>query len=413
LDKRNDEALQVLQQAVKSAPNNAAGHFQLGAAYMAKGNPGQAEAEWRETVRLRPNLIEGWVALGTRALQTADWRELESIGHRLRTTAPKRPEGYLFHATALMNQGDSEGAEADLNSLVQVDPKNPLGYAKLGQLKAAEKRWVDSQKFYQEALDRSPDFLDAIQGVVGVDSARGKSSDALQFIQTQINQSPSNAALYLLQGEVYLDNAKLPEAEQAFTKCIELDRQNLPAFILLAQVETALGKSADAAANYQNAIALSPNNVRLYTALGGTYEAQGSWQQAQSAYQQALAIRPDEPMSANNLAYLMLEHGGSVSVALTLAQTARRGLPNLPNSADTLGWAYYHTGAYSAAVPLFEDAIKNAPKNATYRYHLGLTYQKLSDDVRAKAQFEKVIDMSPNSPVADEARHAMNGDSGG
>jgi hypothetical protein len=62
-------------------------------------------------------------------------------------------------------------------------------------------------------------------------------------------------------------------------------------------------------------------------------------------------MQPQDALAANNLAYIMIEHKESVNVALTLAQTARRGLPNLPNSADTLGWAYYHSGAYLVAGP--------------------------------------------------------------
>ena len=411
--KKTDAALQILQQAVRGEPNNAAGHYQLGMAYLEKGDPGQAQAEWRETVRLRPSLLEAWIALGYQDIRTKDWRDLESIGHRLRSIAPNRPEGYLFHATARMNQDDSDGAEADLDELVKIDPKSALGYAKLGQLRAAEKRWSDSQKYYQEALSHSPDYFDAIQGVVNLDSLQGKSASALQFIQDQIKQNPDNAALFLLQGEVLLNDGQLVGAEQAFSRCLALDKNNLPAHILLGQVESALKKPGEAAMNYQSAIEIAPNNVRLFAALGGAYEAQGEWKKAQATYQQALAIRSDDAMSANNLAYLMLEHGESVSVALTLAQTARRGLPDLPNSADTLGWAYYHTGAYSAAIPLFEEAVKKVPNSATYRYHLALTYQKMNDSARANVEFQKVINLSPSSSLADDARRAMTGNSGG
>jgi Tfp pilus assembly protein PilF len=83
-------------------------------------------------------------------------------------------------------------------------------------------------------------------------------------------------------------------------------------------------------------------------------------------------------------------------------------LPNLPNSADTLGWAYYKTGAYAAAAPLFETAVKAVPDNQTYRYHLGLAYGKLKNIARAKAELEKAISVDPKSPVADQARQAIN-----
>src|SRR5207248_3149607 len=159
--------------------------------------------------------------------------------------------------------------------------------------------------------------------------------------------------------------------------------------VLLAEIESSLGKFDRSIANYQRAIGVAPNEVRLYVALGRLHETQGDWQQAQTLYEKALAIQPEDALAANNLAYIMIEHKESVNVALTLAQTARRGLPNLPNSADTLGWAYDHNGAYSVAVPFFDDAVQKAPGNLTYRYHLGLTYQRLNDLGRARTEFEK------------------------
>src|SRR2546430_2745033 len=77
------------------------------------------------------------------------------------------------------------------------------------------------------------------------------------------------------------------------------------------------------------------------------------------------------------------------------------------NSADTLGWAYYHNEAYSVAAPFFEDATKKDPGNSTYHYHLGLTYQKLNDLARARTEFEKTISLDPKSPLANEARRAL------
>ncbi len=141
--------------------------------------------------------------------------------------------------------------------------------------------------------------------------------------------------------------------------------------------------------------------------MGATYEVQGNWQEAQTAYQRALALEPEQALAANNLAYLMLEHGGNVNLALTLAQTARRGLPDVPNTADTLGWAYFQNGAYSVAVGLLENAVRAAPSNATYRYHLGVTYQKLNDLGRARTEFEKSIPLDPNAPSAERAYQAL------
>jgi tetratricopeptide (TPR) repeat protein len=404
---KSDDALQALQQAVKGNPANAFGHYQLGMAYLAKGNTNQAEGEWRAAVQIRSDLTDAWIALGKIAGDRKDWAGLERIGVQLMKISPGSPGGYLFHATARMNQSDAAGAEADLKQLIQVAPQNPLGYAKLGQLRAFTKRWNEAEALYREALNRLPNFLDAIQGIVELDFQRGKSADAVQFIQEKINSNPNDPALYLLQGQALVRLKQPADAKQSFSQCIELDKQNLSGVIMLAQVEQNLGDVAEAIAHYRKAISLAPNNAGLYTALGTLYESQGDWQEAQMHYQRALAIQPEEPLAANNLAYLLLEHDGNVTVALTLAEIARRGFPNIPNSADTLGWAYYQNSAYPLAAPLLEEAVKGAPSNATYRYHLGLAYQKLSDVKRARAEFEKLIRMAPNTPTAEKASRAL------
>ena len=411
--KKLDQAIQSLQGALKNAPENAMGHYQLGLAFEGKGNLNQAESEWREAVRLRPTFSEAWRALGASAMRRGDWRALEPISDLLKKIAPRFADGYLFHATARLNQGDVSGAEADLNQLLRIAPQSAIGYVKLGQLRLAQKRLNEAAAFFREGLSREPNSVDAIQGLVSLDLRRNKPADALRFIQAQIERNPAEAGLYLLQGEALLQNKQVDEAEKVLARAVEIDKENVNALIFLAQVEIMRGGADQAISNYKRAIAIAPNNVTLYTALGGAYETRGNWKEAQTAYQRALALQPEEALAANNLAYLLLERGGNVTVALTLAQTARRRLPNVPNSADTLGWAYFQNGAYSLAVSLLEEAVKGAPSNATYRYHLGMTYQRLNETKRARSEFEKSIHLDPNASSAEKASRALSELSGG
>jgi Flp pilus assembly protein TadD len=246
-----------------------------------------------------------------------------------------------------------------------------------------------------------------------VDFRRNKPDEALQLLKTTIDQNPNNAQVYILQAQALVQNKQNGEAEGSLQHALQIDKQNVNAIILLGQLQATRGARDEAISSYKRAIEIAPNNAPLQVALGGLYENAGDWQTAQNLYQKALSIQPDNPQAANNLAYLLLEHNGSVNLALTLAQAARRGMPNSPNTADTLGWAYYHNGAYSVAQSLLEEAVKKASDNPAYRYHLGVTYQKLNDNARARAQFEKVISLKPGSAIADESRRALEQTSGG
>ena len=408
-----DDSIQTLQQALHASSDNAFAHYQLGLALRRKGKPQEAETELREAVHLSPSLYEAWRALGEIAVQREDWTGLHNIAVELKRIAPRAAEGYLFDATSRMNQNDAASAEADLNQLVAIAPDQALGYVKLGQLRVIQKRLNEAESLYRQGLSHEPGSVEAIQGLVDVDFRRNKADDALQLLKTTIGQSPNNAQLYVLQAQALLQNKRPAEAEKSLERALQIDKQNVNALVLLAQLQTGRGARDEAISTYQRAIEIAPNSAVLQVALGGLYESAGNWQKAQNIYQKALSMQPDNPQAANNLAYILLEHNGSVNLALTLAQAARRGLPNSPNTADTLGWAYYHNGAYSVAQPLLEEAVKKVSDNPAYHYHLGVTYQKLNDNARARAQFEKVISLKPGSPIADESRRALEQTSGG
>jgi len=121
-----------------------------------------------------------------------------------------------------------------------------------------------------------------------------------------------------------------------------------------------------------------------------------------------LAIQPDQPIAANDLAFLMLQSGQDLDVALSLAQTARRAMPHSPNTADTLAWAYYHKGIYGSARDLLQDAEKESPNDASIQYHLGMTLSKLGDKANAITHLKKAVSLAPNSQTAGEANKALN-----
>ena len=54
----------------------------------------------------------------------------------------------------------------------------------------------------------------------------------------------------------------------------------------------------------------------------------------------------------------MVQSGANPDLALSLAQTARRALPDSPGVADTLGMVYYQKGAYANAIDFFQEALK-------------------------------------------------------
>jgi tetratricopeptide (TPR) repeat protein len=320
---------------------------------------------------------------------------------------PRAPDGYIFHAQALLMKKDEAGAEADVKRAIAVAPDNSVGYARMGDLRATQKKYDEAEKLYSEALQRNPSAMDALNGLVNIALEQKQPAKALQIVQHQISLVPNRSNFYVLLGQVELRNQDSAKAEEAFQKAVDLDKNNSNAFLFLSSVQVSRGSVDQAIASYRTALQSNPRDVRIYVALGSLLETRNQWQEAEDLYQKALQIQPDYALAANNLSYLMLEHGGNVNVAVTLAQTARKGMPDSPNSADTLGWAYYQQGVYNASIDLFQEAIKANPDNPTYHYHLGMAYQKSNNFAMAKKQLEYTLQISPNYSQAGEIKKIL------
>ena len=401
------DAVNQLASAAKDAPDSAMARYQLGIAYAGLSNLGQAETEWRAAVRLQPGKVEPQRALAVLATQNKNMALLADASQALIKIEPNAPEGYLFHARYLFAAGDSAGAESDIKKAIAAAPADTAAYLLLADLRMKQKRPEDAEKLYAQALAANPSDPVSLTGLVDIDLEHKDAPKALRTVESQIAKVPDNSAFYLLLGQVELRSQDPAKAEAALQKAVDLNKKNVPAFLLLGNLEVSRGAPQKAIDIYKQAIAANPQDVRLYVSLGGVLEGQNNWKEAEDNYQKALQIQPDYAVAANNMAYLMLNHGGNPNVALTLAQTARKGLPDVSNSADTLGWAYYNQGVYSAAIDALQQAIKEDPKNPSFHYHLGMAYVQQKNFSLAKKEFESALEINPNFAQAGDAKKML------
>jgi len=366
-----DEAINALQSALKGDPDNAVAHYQLGLAFDQQGNASRAESEWRDAIRLKPELIEAQRALAAVSVRKQDWSGLSQIATTIIKAQPNAPDGYAMRSIASVNQKQFATAEQDVSKAIQVAPQNPIGYVQMGNLRLLQKQYDASAKAYQKALDVDPANSDALGGLMNTYLLQKQTDKAIAAANAQIAKVPNSSAFYDLLGTALSNNKKdYAAAETALRKAAELDKKNSDALLKLGQVLNAQGSSDKAIASFQQSVKDNPNEVSFYILLGELYEGQKKWENARGMYQKALQLQPDNAVASNNLAYVMLQTGGNIDVAISLAQTARRLMPDSPNAADTLGWAYYQKGLYASAIDLFKEALRKVPNDPTFQEHL-------------------------------------------
>jgi Flp pilus assembly protein TadD len=74
-----------------------------------------------------------------------------------------------------------------------------------------------------------------------------------------------------------------------------------------------------------------------------------------------------------------------------------------------VGAAAFNNGDVEAAKSAWEQAVKVNPKNQEAHYDLGFAYlaQKVPDNDKAKAQWQTVVDLDPNSDWAKDAKSML------
>jgi tetratricopeptide (TPR) repeat protein len=406
-------AVESLQDALRNDPNNAVAHYQLGIAFDQQHDDKRAESEWHEAVRLKPDMPDAQEALARVQLRRGDTEGLLQTAQQLISAKPPAADGFLLRAVVEVSRQKFTDAESDLRKAMELAPASPAPYIQMGAMRLSQKQFGEAEKFYQQALEKDPSSAEGLRGLMAAYIQDKQVEKALAAANEQIAKSPNNSSFYDLLGTVLFESRKDTKgAEAALRKAVELDKNNSNALVKLGKVQIAEGAADQALATYQQSIKDNPREVTFYILAGEIYESKSQWDQAKAMYQQALNIQSDNPTASNNLAYLILQQGGNVDLALAMAQTARRGIPDSPNFADTLGWAYYQKGVYKSAISLFQESLRLSEKqggadDADVHYHLGLAYQKTNQPTLARQQLERALKIKPNSPDAASARKAL------
>ncbi|MHB1795450.1 MAG: tetratricopeptide repeat protein [Acidobacteriaceae bacterium] len=406
-DGHANDAVNALLDGAKNFPQDAFIQYWLGKAALAEGDSALAEKSFRQVVTLKPTSLNALEELAQIAVQHGDMNLLADVAGKEIAAAPRFPDGYVWRARTELSQNSPDKAEADLKTAISVSPQSPQAYIELGKIEFAQKRFSEGLSSLEQALQYDPNSVEAMRLVIGYYLYNKQPEKALARLNAQIEKSPTNSGFYDLLAQLQIQDKELDQAASAAEKAMQLNPFDREAAMLFAQIEVQRGQAAAAVAVWKQLSNAHPDDAGTLAVLGMLEAANGNRQMAETDYKKSLQIQPQQPIVANNLAYLMLQNGENVDVALTLAQTARRGMPDSPDSADTLAWAYYYKGTYGFARDLLEDAVKTDPNSATMQYHLGMVYSKLRDKTNATIHLKRAISLGHDSPTAKEAQAAL------
>ncbi len=319
------------------------------------------------------------LAIADRHLADAEKFATEALHVR-----PNYADAQLLLARTYLMQRNAAKAEPIVLALAKAQPDSPVVKADMGELELLKKNQAGARKAFDAAIQQNPTQLSAVARLVSMDLQEHRTAAARERLDAAVRAAPRNAPLLVMAARFYLRMGDMGAAERTGKQALEADSSNLEVYSLLGSLYLSSHRLDDAIVEFTNAAKVQRRPVGPYTAIGLLLEMQRRPAEARARYEQALSLDPHAAVAANNLAWIYMDQGGSLDEALKLAKTAKEGLPNRPEVADTLAWAFYRLGQFSQAVTPLLDATAKDPSNPTYHYHLGMVYVSLSQAVKAR-----------------------------
>lgn len=149
---------------------------------------------------------------------------------------------------------------------------------------------------------------------------------------------------------------------------------------------------AQAIQYFSAAIQMDPNNTAALQGRANCYYAQGQYQQALDDYQKVQAISPN-PQLASMIQSLQAKVGANTTAAPPPAPGATT------EDSFAQGTALFQQRQYTQALPFFQKAIQENPKNANAYYYLGACQMQAGDMKDAAVALGVSNKLNPNSSV--------------
>jgi tetratricopeptide (TPR) repeat protein len=411
--KENDlqETKKIAQQVVRDQPDLAEASFILALAHFGLGEDNQGQTHLDEALKADPNHVRANLMKAEILLRERKIDQVLELTSKVTDSEPQEMRAHLLQGRAYLAQENVQAAKESFEKVVDLAPKRPEGHLYLGMIHRHQEDFSAALESFHQALSVAPGSTTAMKEIVTTHLKQNQPDEALTFCRDQLkthDESPQLSSYILfLQGQAHLQAKDIPAAKDTLQQAIDRNPDWASPYMLLARLEAATGQLDQAIDRYQALHAKQPEYLPAVMTLGILMELKGDWEKAQEFYEKCLEINDEFVPAANNLAYLLIENGGNIDRALSLAQTAKRLSPDDPGVSDTLGWVLVQKNAYTSAIAHFEDALDQLSSNPTIHYHMAVAHHRNGNLPTAQEHLELALQKNAPFPEKDKARSLL------
>jgi len=364
--KRYKESITVLQKALDEDADTATVNYNLGFTYKEMGNYDDAISAFKSVVEEKPEDVLAHNHMGTIYYQKKDYQK----------------------SIACFRKG------------LQVDPNHPILQYNLAKCYEAENQFTEAVRCYEIALKARPGWLDALRDFSELLIKCQKTDEARNIVTRTIELNPNDARLYMLLGEVYLNEFDFDSAITTFNEADTLEENNIRILRDLADALEKGEQPQEAVDVMDKILKIDPENIDAQKQYVHTLLSAEEYERAYSQVDSLYNKNGDDDAQ-------VLDLYGQYYICVDDDENAKKYFDKIPTvdpkySLYLLEAAnrYSQIGKIHQAEELAKKYITKNPTDVRGHNSLGSIYTKKGDTEAAGAAFQKGIEYLPNNAYA-------------
>lgn len=388
-------ARSLLQQVLKSAPNNALGLQLAGATELALNSPLQAENYLSKAVQLAPQMGTARRLLAATYARTGNTaKAIATITPGL-ANEPVDPELLSLAGEVYLQSGDARKAEELFARLLKQDPQNARHRTALAVSQMMTGH-IDAAFTELEQIATSDKGTVADMALISAHLRRNEFDKALKAIDALEKKQPGKVGTAILQGRTYLAKKDPANARKSFERAVGIEPTFFPAVASLAGLDIAEKKPEEARKRFETLLAKEPKNGQALLALAELAARSGAVkEEVAKLINNAVTANPAE-MAPRLLLINFHLNNKDPKQALSAAQDAQTAVPDSPELLDALGRAQQATGDFNQAITTYNKLATLQPLSPQPHMRMADVHMAAKNKEAAAQSLRKALEIKPD-----------------
>jgi tetratricopeptide (TPR) repeat protein len=256
-----------------------------------------AEGAYKEVLKLKARDARGAYGLGNVYSDQQRWDDAEAAYRDSVAWAPNNADAHVALSVVLVQprpDGDNAkrfaDAEAFARKSVQIDPKNAVGWDRLGvALQARGINNSETEHSYRRAIELDPQFAVAYAHLARTLTKLGKGTEATPLYEKAVELAKDPATLNLI-AESLQSEQLWPASEPVMKKALEMDSRNPTSLFLMGRYLVVYRRYQEAEPFLKSATEISSRAFQPFNLLGRAYLGMDRFSDAEATYERASSL---------------------------------------------------------------------------------------------------------------------------